>query len=62
MSKQDYVSTSLRSPLDVHKALHSEAKKSERSFNGEIIARLRRSLEQDGALEVPAQEQKGSEQ
>lgn len=38
------VTTTVRLPEDLHKALKAEADKNERSLNGEIIVRLKASV------------------
>ena len=40
-SQKDYVKTALRLPPDLHAALHEAAAEGERTYNGEILARLR---------------------
>jgi hypothetical protein len=42
--QQDYVKTALRLPRDIHAAVHESAQHAERSFNAELITRLRESL------------------
>lgn len=42
MAKQtDFVKTALRVPPDLHKALHEATKTTERTFNAEILHRLK---------------------
>ncbi|WP_278535681.1 hypothetical protein [Delftia acidovorans] len=41
ISQKDYIKTALRLPPDLHAALHEAALTSERTYNGEILARLR---------------------
>jgi len=43
--QEDYVKTALRVPPDVHQAVHAAAKTAERTFNAEIIHRLRSSFQ-----------------
>lgn len=54
MSQDDYIRTALRVPPELHRALHNAADESERSFNAEIIERLKSSFEPgpsaDGAV------------
>lgn len=40
-SQKDYVKTALRLPPDLHAALHEAAAQGDRTYNGEILARLR---------------------
>lgn len=40
-TQKDFVKTALRLPPDLHAALHETAKDSERTFNAEILHRLR---------------------
>lgn len=40
-SQKDYVKTALRLPPDLHTALHEAAAEGERTYNGEIVSRLR---------------------
>lgn len=41
LSQKDYVKTALRLPPDLHAALHEAALGAERTYNGEIVNRLR---------------------
>ncbi|MFM2254158.1 MAG: hypothetical protein RJB68_2495 [Pseudomonadota bacterium] len=43
-SQKDYVKTALRLPPELHAALHEAAAEGERTYNGEILARLRASF------------------
>ncbi|MCR8961182.1 Arc family DNA-binding protein [Variovorax sp. S2] len=43
-SQKDFVKTALRLPPDLHASLHGSAKESERTFNAEILHRLRSSF------------------
>lgn len=40
-TQKDFVKTALRVPPDLHRALHEAAVESERTFNAEILHRLR---------------------
>lgn len=40
-TQKDFVKTALRLPPDLHAALHESAAESERTFNAEILYRLR---------------------
>lgn len=46
--KQKEVRISIRFPSDLLEDIRSQAKKTERSFNGEVIWLLRKALEQGG--------------
>jgi len=43
-SQANYVKTALRVPPEVHRALHEAAKQADRTFNAEILFRLRQSF------------------
>lgn len=47
MAQDDYIRTALRVPPDLHKALHKAAEESGKSFNAEILVRLRESFASD---------------
>jgi len=50
MAKQtDFVKTALRVPPDLHKALHEATKTTERTFNAEIIHRLKSTFPSETA-------------
>lgn len=40
-TQKDFIKTALRVPRDLHAALHESAAESERTFNAEILHRLR---------------------
>lgn len=40
-TQKDFVKTALRLPPDLHSSLHESARGSERTFNAEILHRLR---------------------
>lgn len=40
-SQQDFVKTALRLPPDLHAALHTAAAEQDRTYNAEIVNRLR---------------------
>lgn len=40
-TQKDYVKTALRLPPDLHAALHTAATEGDRSYNAEIVNRLR---------------------
>lgn len=44
-TQDDFIRTALRVPPDLHKAIHEAAEKADRTFNAEIVARLRSSFE-----------------
>lgn len=46
--KQDYRSTAIRLPPEVHAAVHEAARAQERSFNGQVVATLRAALLPEG--------------
>lgn len=48
MSQENWVRTALRVPRDLHERLHKTAEQRDRSFNNEIVSRLRGSLQLDG--------------
>lgn len=43
----DYVKTALRMPPALHEQLHKAAELNHRTFNGEILARLERTFNQE---------------
>jgi len=43
-TQKHFVKTALRLPPDLHSSLHETAKESERTFNAEILHRLRSTL------------------
>lgn len=45
-TQKDFVKTALRLPPDLHTALHQAAAAAERTFNAELIHRLRTSFTQ----------------
>lgn len=48
MAKQtDFVKTALRVPPDLHRALHDATKTTERTFNAEILHRLKSTFNTD---------------
>jgi hypothetical protein len=52
MALQDeYIRTSLRLPPGLHGRIHEAATLAERSFNDELIARLRESFEQQPVID-----------
>jgi hypothetical protein len=44
-TQDDYIRTALRVPPDLHAQIHESAKENNRTFNAEIVARLRGSFE-----------------
>lgn len=42
----DVVKTALRLPRDLHQQVHAEAKRQDRTFNGQIVATLRQATPQ----------------
>lgn len=43
-TQADWMKTSLRLPPDLHADVHAEAKRQDRTFNGQIVATLRQGL------------------
>lgn len=43
-TQADWVKTALRLPRDLHADVHAEAKRQDRTFNGQIVATLRQSI------------------
>lgn len=43
--QEDWAKTALRLPRDLHALVHEEAKRQDRSFNGQIVALLRQSFQ-----------------
>ncbi|MNU79419.1 hypothetical protein D3C71_690330 [compost metagenome] len=44
-TQKDFVKTALRLPQELHQAIHQASKGSERSFNAEILFRLRQTFQ-----------------
>lgn len=44
-SLNDWAKTALRLPRDMHTQVHEEAKRNDRTFNGQIVAMLRQALQ-----------------
>ncbi len=42
--QKDWVRTALRLPRDLHAVVHEAAKVNDRTFNGQIVAALRKSV------------------
>lgn len=42
-TQADWVKTALRMPRDLHADVHAEAKRQDRTFNGQIVAALRQN-------------------
>lgn len=59
MAKQaDFVRTALRVPPDLHNALHEATKTTERTFNAEIIHRLKSTFSSETTRQpTPLQEE-----
>ncbi len=45
-TQADWVKTALRLPRDLHQQVHDEAKRQDRTFNGQIVAALRQAVKQ----------------
>lgn len=58
-SQKDYVKTALRLPPDLHAALHEAAAEGDRTYNGEIVNRLRSTFK---AQRSTTRELKGQQQ
>lgn len=43
-TQEDWVKTALRLPRDLHADVHVEAKRQDRTFNGQIVATLRQGI------------------
>lgn len=43
-TQEDWVKTALRLPRDLHADVHAEAKRQDRTFNGQIVATLRQGV------------------
>jgi len=43
-TQDGWVKTALRLPRDVHAGVHQEAKRQDRTFNGQIVAMLRQGI------------------
>lgn len=43
-TQADWVKTALRLPRDLHADVHAEAKRQDRTFNGQIVATLRQGI------------------
>lgn len=56
-SQKDYVKTALRLPPDLHAALHEAAAEGERTYNGELLARLRSTFKTKRANAQPKERQ-----
>lgn len=44
-TQADWAKTALRLPRDMHTKVHEEAKRNDRTFNGQIVAMLRQALQ-----------------
>lgn len=56
-TQKDYVKTALRLPPDLHVALHEAAAESDRTYNGEIVSRLRSTFKAKRAPTSTTKEQ-----
>lgn len=57
LSQKDYVKTALRLPPDLHAALHEAAAEGDRTYNGEIVSRLRSTFKAKRAHTSTTKEQ-----
>lgn len=53
-AQTDFVKTALRLPPDLHAEIHRAAEQAERSYNAEIVHRLRESLKQQEDQKIPS--------
>lgn len=53
MSQKTFVKTALRLPAELHASLHAAAKEGERSYNAEILHRLRSTFKGKRAHSSP---------
>jgi hypothetical protein len=60
MSQDNFIRTALRVPPELHAALHKAADQAGRSFNAEIIERLKRSFEANSSTDGSASDQLAS--
>lgn len=44
-TQTDWAKTALRLPREVHAKVHEEAKRNDRTFNGQIVSMLRQALQ-----------------
>lgn len=52
-TQKDFVKTALRVPRDMHAALHDSAKEMDRTFNAEILYRLRSTFKTERNTDQP---------
>ena len=57
-SQKDYVKTTLRLPPDLHAALHEAAAEGDRTYNGEIVNRLRSTFKAKRSTSTESKGQK----
>lgn len=56
LSQKDYVKTALRLPPELHEALHSAAMRQDRTYNAEIVNRLRSTFEGQRSITISRKE------
>lgn len=56
-TQADWAKTALRLPRDLHQQVHEEAKRQDRTFNGQIVATLRQSIAVAPLQQTPNQEE-----
>jgi len=56
--QKHFVKTALRLPPELHSSLHESARESERTFNAEILHRLRSTYSSKGAQHAPIPKEK----
>ena len=54
--QEGWIKTALRLPPELHRDVHEEAKRQDRTFNGQIVATLRQ------ATPAPSQKSQGAQQ
>lgn len=56
-TQKDYVKTALRLPPDLHAALHTAASEGDRTYNAEIVNRLRSTFKAKRSQQIAAQKE-----
>lgn len=56
-TQKDYVKTALRLPPDLHTALHTAAADGDRTYNAEIVNRLRSTFKAKRSQQIAAQKE-----
>jgi len=60
-TQADFVKTALRMPPDLHRQVHEAADVADRTFNAEILHRLRESFKGKRTQQLSNQPQKGQQ-